>query len=232
MPRLSELTYNNRHDIRCAINRFYGNVNNLCLETKTLIPFNEWNYFENQLLLFHSLKEYMQQNKLDHKYFPLLTNIRKTNPILFKHVQQYGGKKLLARRLDMCLAKKSSTTKINTSTTKKDDNNYLYNTSTSIVTTKLQYEELNYGKFSLDFGIEIMEYIRNDLLQYDPPITYKEVSLNKKRNNNLMMPSSSILMIAMPSKESLLLDDREDLIDKIMLFGGFECVARRLGLYF
>lgn len=86
MPRLSELTYNNHNDIRCAIDRFYGNDNNLCLETKTLVPFNEWNYFENQLLLFHSLKEYMQQNKLDNKYFPLLTNIRRTNPILFKYI--------------------------------------------------------------------------------------------------------------------------------------------------
>jgi len=192
MPRLSELSYNNRTDIRSAIFRFYGTVDNLCTETN-LISFHEWNYFENQLSLFHSLRDYITTNNLNKDHFPKLSNVRQTHPLLFKHIQQYGGKKLLSRRLDMCLGKNNS--------------------------AKLQFDDLNYGKFSLDFGIEIMEYVHDNLLQYDPPFEVERKDV-----------LSSV--IAMPSEEILVLDGREDLVEKVMLYGGFESVARRLGLYF
>merc|ERR1711862_744195 len=117
MPRLSELSYNNRDDIRSAIFRFYGSVSNLCDETN-LIPFHEWNYFENQFLLFCSLQEYIQKyctnddnDKNCSRCFPALNGIKQRNLLLFKAIQQYGGKKLLARRLDMSVTTNKSTVK-------------------------------------------------------------------------------------------------------------------------
>ena len=84
----------------------------------------------------------------------------------------------------------------------------------------------------MDFGIKIMECMHNNVLHHNRPMTFKEFFEIKIMNNNLMMMSSSIPIIAMASKESLSLNDRGDIINKIMLFGSFECLVKRLGLCF
>ena len=79
--------------------------------------------------------------------------------------------------------------------TAKNDNNFL----------------LQYGKFDLEFAIELLEIVRNDHLKRSAPL----------QNTVLGMPSRSKLLLAAGGQ---VLDE------KICEYGGYENVARRLGL--
>ena len=73
---------------------------------------------------------------------------------------------------------------------------------------KKQRDDLQFGKFDLKFAIQLLEFIRNNHMLRQPPM----------RNP----------VIAMPSRNYL----DEDFDAQIEEFGGYENVARRLGLDF
>jgi hypothetical protein len=72
------------------------------------------------------------------------------------------------------------------------------------------YLEMSFGPFSLDFAIDLLEYIRNDQMECKAPLK----------------PA----VIRMPTEYVLFQKGRSDLIDGIQKYGGYENVARRLGL--
>jgi hypothetical protein len=71
---------------------------------------------------------------------------------------------------------------------------------------------LNWGPFDLEFGIALLEFVRKDQMKQEPP---------------LKLP-----MICMPNRAKLLTDSPKGayLDQKIVEYGGYENVARRLGL--
>ena len=71
---------------------------------------------------------------------------------------------------------------------------------------------MTYGAFDLDFAIRLLQFVRRDHLKRDPPLQFP----------CLAMPSRSKLLSG--GKEGVMLDAQ---IDE---FGGYENVARRLGL--
>jgi hypothetical protein len=101
---------------------------------------------------------------------------------LYYAVQRYGGRKFLTSRFGM-----ESPGRVSSS-----------------------YLEMSFGPFSLDFAIDLLEYIRNDHLESKAP----------------MKPAT----IRMPTEYVLFQRGRSDLIDGIQKYGGYENVARRLGL--
>lgn len=88
-----------------------------------------------------------------------------------------------------------------------------HNTSTKKWSmTDLESAGMNWGAFDLDFGISLLHFVRNENMKKRPPL----------RNPEIAMPSQKRLL-ASGEKGAYL-----DL--KICEYGGYENVARRLGL--
>ena len=210
MPRPSELSQNGRDDLRQAMNR-YGGVRTIC-RTAGMIPYQEWFYFEGQLELLHGLKQYLDEHSNgDYTKFPTVYEMKHNGyEQLYSLIQYYGGRKFLASRLNMSLHNKEGTRR-------RYRHNMVENDNHNNDPTDLQF-----GKFDLVFAIRLLNFVRMDQLRRSPPMSSSTSS------------SSSFPVIAMPSRTKLLTQvNKEDgiwLDTKIDEYGGYENVARRLGL--
>jgi len=68
----------------------------------------------------------------------------------------------------------------------------------------------SWGPFSVRFAVQLLDFIRTQYLQLHPPLSPAHIS--------------------MPSEKDLLLRGQDDLAKQVITFGGYENVARRLGL--
>jgi hypothetical protein len=71
---------------------------------------------------------------------------------------------------------------------------------------------LSWGNFDLDFAINLLEFVRIENMKKNPPLRFPAVA----------MPSQKKLLAS--GEEGILLDE------KVRIYGGYENVARRLGL--
>ena len=94
--------------------------------------------------------------------------------------------------------------KFNTTTT-NDDNG---STDSNL---KKDYQR-SWGPFSLHFAIELLHFIRSRYILLNPPLSCAHIS--------------------MPYESDLLRCGYEDLANQVSKFGGYENVARKLGLLF
>lgn len=78
---------------------------------------------------------------------------------------------------------------------------------------------VNYGPFDFEFAIELFEYIMAKCWSQHPA---ERARLREDAKANLFLPTPQEMMV----------DQRKDLLEKIVTYGGFECVARRLQLGF
>jgi len=69
---------------------------------------------------------------------------------------------------------------------------------------------IDYGAFTLDFAIRLLHFIRSEFMTLSPPLAYA--------------------IISMPLEQDLLRRGHDDLASLVVKFGGYESVARRLGL--
>jgi hypothetical protein len=182
MPRPVEIRESGREDLFHAIARFGGTKE--ITEIAGLVPHHEWHYFEGQLTLMKELTRYLDEHHGGNRMvFPTGVEIKERGYMsLYYAVQRYGGRKFLTSRFGM-----ESPGRVSSS-----------------------YLEMSFGPFSLDFAIDLLEYIRNDHLESKAP----------------MKPAT----IRMPTEYVLFQRGRSDLIDGIQKYGGYENVARRLGL--
>lgn len=180
MPRLIELENQGRDDLKSAICRF-GGVET-CRRMAGLVSYRDWSYFDGQLQLMTELRDYIAEHHPDDTgTFPRAIDIGENgHKDLLALVTRYGGRKFVARRYGL-------------KHTTKNNNN-----------------DLEYGHFSLEFGIGLLVFVREQEMTKRAP---------------LQRPS-----IGMPTGEALLKAERGDLIRGVQDFGGFESVARRLGL--
>lgn len=70
--------------------------------------------------------------------------------------------------------------------------------------------DLNWGPFTLDFAIRLLHFIRSEFMKMSPPLAYP--------------------MISMPLEQDLLRSGQNELASLVVKYGGYENVARRLGL--
>ena len=189
MPRMAEFVHLGRDDLRGAINRF-GGPDKVAKFLNMIKPY-EWEYFESLFALLNTLKAYLEKHYTlelsDISEFPSLSDIKQNDAALFALVQKHGGRKMVANRLGF----QSFSTKRNG-------------------THRLEHS-LQWGNFSLDFAIDLMTFIREQLSSTEA------VSMT----GTIDMPSKDILEKSSEGKM---------LLEKIELYGGFEQVARRLGL--
>jgi hypothetical protein len=182
MPRPAEIREEGREDLFHAIARFGGAKE--ISEIAGLVAYHEWRYFDGQLELMKALTTYLdERHGGDRMFFPTGTEIKESGCMsLYYAIQRYGGRKFLMSRFGMEVPKRSSKS----------------------------YLEMSFGPFSLDFAIDLLEYIRNDQMECKAPLK----------------PA----VIRMPTEYVLFQKGRSDLIDGIQKYGGYENVARRLGL--
>jgi hypothetical protein len=191
MPRPSELAANGYGDLKQAMVRFGGS--NRIERLAGMVTHRDWYYFEGQLELLLLLKGYIDEyGDRNYEKFPIVSAIQNHGyEKLYALIQYYGGRKFLAARLGMSYSTKESKHK-----------------------TQDLHADMCWGPFDLDFGIRLLEYIRNDHMHRSPPM----------KNPALSMPSNGKLLSSGAEGE---------LLDKsIQEFGGYENVARRLGLAF
>ena len=202
MPRLSEINRSGRDDLYWAIRRFCGvnrggrdSSKRIC-KLAGLITYREWSYFEGLYDLLLELKRYLDQYHGGvYDKFPVVYHVKEKEgyELLHSLIQYYGGGNFVACKLGMTYRKKR---------TLKDELDILS-------------ADMNWGPFDLDFGIELLGFVRQQYLEMEPP---------------LKNPA-----IEMPSKEQLLAHEGGSelglrLHEQIVKFGGYESIARRLGL--
>ncbi len=185
MPRPSELATEGRNDLKQAMVRFGGSAKT-CQLAK-LVPYREWRYFESSLELYVELLKYLVKfHNGSEKVFPKLADIQANgHERLYDLIMEYGGRKLIAAKLDMEFQAQ----------------------------TKLDlFKDMSYGPFSLDFAVRLLSFIRNDMMEKDPPLEKA--------------------YIQMPTRQYLLSKGEERLVSEISKYGGHESIARRLNLVF
>lgn len=190
MPRPSELSSRGRDDLRQAMNRF-GGATKIGAQA-SLVPYREWSYFEGQLQLLKGLKSYLDKfHDGDYTVFPMLMEVKLNGyDQLHGLILYYGGRRFVSARLDMDRGERKKKSK-------QGDMDDL---------------DMAWGPFDLEFGIELLEFVREDQCQRKPPLAQP--------------------VLSMPSQRQFLRADRLYLDSKVQEYGGYENVARRLGLEF
>ena len=199
---MSELIHAGRDDLALAIGRHGGQK--LICKRAGLVPFREWNYLEGMYELLLGLRDYLDQyHGGDYSIFPIVSRMKERgHDRLHSLIQYYGGVRFLAARLDMdCMVKGGKTRGRKTAPMNMNH--------------QLASDDMNWGPFDLEFGIELYAFVRRQQMTMKPPLRYPE--------------------IRMPSQLSLLEYDGDKglrLDQKVEEYGGYENVARRLGLAF
>ena len=211
---MSELSLANRDDLRQAIQRL-GGAKEISKQAG-LVPYREWRWIEGIYELLQRLNEYIkdyppssssssssssqksqqQQQQSSSKVrpnkpiFPSATEIRARGyEALYHLIQYYGGRKFVAARFGMAYSRKQ----------------------TAVSYRKLVQQDMSWGPFDLEFGIDLLSYVREDQMAKQPP---------------LRVPT-----IPMPSPSKLGKSERgRRLHHQILQYGGYESMARRLGL--
>jgi hypothetical protein len=188
--------------LRLAIIKHFGKDSKAICQEGGLVPFREWNYIERQHDLMITLRDYLDAHyNGDYTVFPQYVRLREEGHVrLFRLIQDFGGRRFVAARFGM-----------------------QHHQQTPTINNKSEvdvYPELNWGPFDLDFGIALLDFVRTQQMAKEPPLRYP--------------------MIAMPTRGELLAhqgaEDGDNgrigvLLDqKIVEYGGYENVARRLGL--
>jgi len=198
MPQLSELKHEGFSKLFNACSRFtklpdgalFASMHsqrlsdgNASIESMAgLVPFKEWRFFESQLQLFVELQHYLN---LHHNGSEDIF----PDPVDVKS----RGHEQLSVLIRSHGGKQLLAQKLDMELT-------------SIISIQ------SWGPFSLDFAIELLQFIRERYVTMSPPLSYP--------------------VLSMPSERDLKRFGREDLCLKVEAFGGFENVARRLGLSF
>lgn len=203
MPRPSEMAAEGRDDLRQAMNRF-GGARGIC-RTAGMVPYGEWYYFEGQLELLVELKRYLDEfASSNYKSFPTVSDIQRNGyEQLHALIQYYGGRKFLAARLNMS-EQSGGYGNRNSDVENSNANRNGYSTGSNT--------GMKFGSFDLDFAVRLLTFVREDQMKRNPPL----------QNPVLAMPSRS--KVLSQAEDGAWLDA------KIDEFGGYENVARRLGL--
>lgn len=189
MPKGNELNDAGRNDLHQAITRFGGSAT--VGKKAGLIPPREWHYLEGMRELMIELRAYCDEYfDGDYSIFPTVYTLDEQGYERLKSLIGYfGGQRFVAQRLGMVHASSAQDGK------------------------GIQKDQLSWGKFDLVFGIDLLEFVRNEMMKKTPPLQYP--------------------VMTMPTFRDLLNSEDEEVVKlelKINKYGGYENVARRMGL--
>jgi hypothetical protein len=198
MPRLSELDVG----LRLAIIKHFGKDSKAICRQAGLVPFREWNYIERQHDLMITLRDYLDEHHDGHySIFPQYVRLREEGHVrLFRLIQDFGGRRFVAARFGM--QHHQQVPAVN----KKNEVDVL--------------PEMNWGPFDLNFGIALLDFVRTQQMQQEPPLLYPIIT----------MPTKAELLSHVGTDDDDIGTIGVFLDQKIVEYGGYENVARRLGL--
>ena len=184
MPQLSEIKPSKLFN---ALSRFKKLPSTSMVEDDIhsaagLIQYKEWNYFESQLSLLTELECYLDLHHSSEDIFPEPTDILENGYNNLNDLIRIHGGKVL-------LADK-----------------FDMKLSSGISSG------YSYGRFSIQFAVQLLVFIRNQYMLLDPPLQCTHIS--------------------MPTENDLIRSEHKNLADQVIEYGGYESVARRLGLEF
>ena len=186
MPQLSELKPSKLFN---GLSRFKKFASTIMVEdgihsAAGLIQYKEWSYFESQLSLLTELECYLNlyHHNSSEQNFPEQTDIIENGHNNLNDLIRIHGGKVL-------LADK-----------------FGMKLSSGISSG------YSYGRFSIQFAVQLLTFVRNQYLLLDPPLECAHIS--------------------MPTENDLIRSGHRDLADQVIEYGGYESVARRLGLEF
>ena len=186
------------------VDEYDGMTNGDVISSKIgLIPYDEWNYFERQFDLMVSLKEYLdEQYGGDYSYFPRGYTALPSLGYrrLFRLIQDFGGRTIIAGRFGMDITERK-TEKMTTW-----GREYAFDLG-----------DLKWGAFDLETGITLMGIVRQQQMELEPPLDFSNPS-----HKHISMPSAAVIL--------RLGSQGQILHKKILQYGGYENVGRRLGL--
>ncbi len=173
-----------------------------------LINFREWRYFESQLQLFVELEYYLNLfHNGSEELFPEPTDVLMNGHTqLHDLIRIHGGKTMLAQKLDMKFAWNTRDADVDNTTIV----NQISPTLHRGILSSGRY--LSWGPFSVRFAIQLLHFIRSQYLLLNPPLSCAHIS--------------------MPSQSDLLRCGHDNLAAQVNRYGGYENVARKLGLQF
>lgn len=211
MPQLAELSHEDYSKLFNACSRFkqlpcasvfveYGQDKSIH-SVAGLVPFREWRFFESQLQLFAELQHYLRTHHSGtEELFPEPLDVLMHGHKQLHELIRIHGGKTLLAQKLDMKFAWDQTFISDNDTAPADDWEDSLNPTSSP----------NWGTFSLDFAIQLLHFIRSQYLSLNPPL--------------------SSPLINMPSAKDLLNCKRGDLANHVMRYGGYESVARRLGL--
>ena len=198
MPQLSELKHEEYSKLFNACSRFkklphgaeFANLRSQRLSDENasieyvagLVPFKEWRFFESQLQLFVELQHYL-------------------------NLHHNGSEEVFPDPADV---KSHGHEQLSMLIRNHGGKQLLAQKLDMMLVSKVSIQ--SWGPFSLDFAIDLLQFIRERYVTMSPPLPYP--------------------VISMPSERDLKRFGYEDLCQKCERFGGYENVARRLGLSF
>lgn len=167
-----------------------------------LVPYQEWRFFESQLQLFVELENYLSI------YHNNSENIfpEPADVLMNGHTNLHDLIRIHGGKT--MLAQKLD---MQLSDNLVNDSTDSYQTSTT-TSKNIKKDYQCWGPFSLRFAIELLHFIRSRYLLLNPPLSCSHIS--------------------MPCESDLLRCGHENLAIQVAQFGGYENVARKLGLLF
>lgn len=202
MPRLADISNDGREDLALAIRRFGGAKK--MRKKAGLVSYSEWKYMDGMYELLVLLKEYIEKEEtctVTSKYK------YKTFPVVSKLSQR--GYSRLYHLIQYYGGRKFLAARLDMNGQRRRDSNGVADDS-------------SWGPFDLEFGIEIYSLIRFLELRKQPPLQRPE----------LFIPSQHTLLVRLDEwKDPYWTKEKGLSLDKkIHEYGGYENVARRLGL--
>jgi len=207
MPRLSEIKANGRQDLAMAILQF-GGARKLTQQAG-LIPFREWSFFEGQYELLVRLKEYIDEHPPASR---LLDDVVDDDSLKYRYfpcVSQIREKG--HERLHLLIQYYGGNKFLSSRLGMTKGSSSMMGGGASPASRR-SYSNLSWGEFSIVFAIQLLEFIRRDHMRAKAPILYPVIAI----------PGPARLDRGGP--------EGVELHDKIVAYGGFENVARRLYL--
>jgi hypothetical protein len=207
LPRKKFFERAGRSEMGLAVTRYPGGVQALC-HRLMLVPPREWMEFESFSSLLQDLLQYCESHGCV-GVMPRLVDLDSNGcSSLRVRIAQNGGRKLLARKLNMVL-----------------DSNSVGAGTDGAGPGFGSLGGVSFGDFDLHFAVELLGYIRD--FHVNRPLGLPSGPVRRKEASHEWDSH-----IAMPFRTDLLKDRKVDLVLKIEEYGGFENVARRLGLHF
>ena len=204
MPRMAEFSKLGRQDLRGAIVRF-GGLEDVANSMGMIAPY-EWEYFESLYHLILRLNAYLDK----HHHYSAGSNSGVSHKLFpsLSDIKKNDSK--LFSLVQRHGGRKLVANRLGFSSISSTSSGSKYS---------VPYDVQYWGEFSLEFAIEMLSFVRETLSSLKPSL----------KNTN---STSLYLTIDMPSKHMLEQSSIRGqlLLKQIESFGGFEQVARRLGL--